>query len=393
MSKALRFAVGFTAAATLLAGCGNTSNSNTAGGNSGKPYQLGAMFALTGPSASIGQEFRKGVEMAVKEINDAGGVKGAKIDLRLEDGKGTAEGGVAAMNKFTNLDKRPYVITSTSAQSLAAQPIAAQHKTVLVNVGGSSPDLLNLPYLYNDAVNINAMGPALADHLYQKGYRKLAFIGTADPFGEGSVNTMTPAWKKLGGTVVENQSIKATDTDYSAQLLKIRQAAPDIVIATAIGQTLGQIVQQARAAGINVPMAGPLATAGLTSVAGKSAEGFEDISMSVIDPAQAPGTNAAKFATAFKTQYNEDPSWIPGAGYEAVYLYKSLVESALAQGKNARDGAVLQSFIQKATFPDYMLGGSEVKFLPDHSVGRAVTLRQVKDGKFVVTQTIQAGQQ
>ncbi|SCG78032.1 ABC transporter substrate-binding protein [Micromonospora inositola] len=390
MSKAVRFTVGLAAAATLLAGCGNTGN--IAGGGGGDRYKLGAMFALTGPSASIGQDFRKGVEMAVKEINDAGGIKGAKIDLRLEDGKGTAEGGVAAMNKFANLDKTPYVITSTSAQSLAAQPIAAQRKTVLVNVGGSSPDLLNLPFLYNDAVNINAMGPALADHLYQKGYRKLAFIGTADPFGEGSVNTMTPTWKKLGGTVVENQSVKASDTDYSAQLLKVRQAGPDIVIATAIGQTLGQIVQQAKAAGINAPMAGPLATAGLTSVGGKAAEGFEDISMSVVDPTKAPGTNAAKFATAFKAQYNEDPSWIPGAGYEAVYLYKALVENALAQGKNARDGAVLQNLIQNATFPDYMLGGSEVKFLPDHSVGRAVTLREVKDGKFVVTQTIQAGQ-
>ncbi len=371
----------------LAAGCAAPESS----GSSADEYKLGVMLPLTGPLASIGESFRTGIEMAAEQINADGGIDGTDLEVVFEDTQGTPEGGVEAMNKFVNVENAPMVVTATSGQTLSAQPIASQRDVLLMNVGGASPNLLELDALYNNAVNINALGPILANHLFEQGYRRIAFVGTADPFGEGSVEAMAPVWEELGGEVVAEQSVALTDTDYGGQMLKVRSGRPDVVIATATGEVLGQLVQQARAAGIDVPMAGPLGTDGLTSVAGKAAEGFIDVSMTVADPSSAPGSPAAEFYTDYEAEFGAAPSWIPGTAYETVYLFKSLIEQALEDGDDPTDGAVLEELVQGAEFDDVLQAGDTVNFLDDHSVARTVAIREVVDGAFDVVETVRAG--
>lgn len=390
MNRSMRFAaVGLATAAMALTACAAPGSSDD--GQDVDSYTLGVMLPLTGPVATVGQSFQTGIQMAAEEINADGGIDGKDLEVAFEDTKGTPEGGVAAINKFTSVEKAPMVITATSGQTLSAQPIAEQRHAVLMNVGGVSPNLLNLPYLYNNAVNITSMGPILAEYLYDQGYRKLAFLGTADPFGEGTVESVTPVWEELGGTIVENQSVAATDTDLTGQILKIKSASPDVVVATAVGEVLGQMAQQARSSGLSVPMAGPLATDGLTSVAGPAAEGFVDISMTVADPATAPDSATAQFVTDYQAEFGMSPSWIPGTAYETAYFFKSLVEQAIENGEDPTDGAVLNELIKGASFEDILQGGGDVTFIEDHSVSRVVAIREVKDGAFQVLETVEAG--
>lgn len=392
MKIALRQVAGLLGAALLLAGCGSSAAGGAdaeSGTGEGGSHVLGAMLPLTGPGASVGQDFRTGIEMAVSEINAGGGIAGGELLIKFEDTQGTPEGGVEAMNKFVNVYKAPMVLTATSPQTLSAQPIAARSNTLLLNIGGASPNLLDLPFLYNNAVNVNALGPILAAYLYEQGYKRLAFIGVADPFGDGTVAAITPVWEQLGGTVVEVQSIAATSADYSGQLLQIRSAQPDVIIASATGEILGKIVEQARAGGIEAPMAGPLGTAGLISVAGPAAEGFIDVSMTLSDPNEAPDSPAAQFYRDYQEAYDRVPSWIPGTAYETVYLYKSLVERAIDNGEDPADGAVLNELIKGATFEDRLMGNGQVNFRADHSVGRIIAIREVQDGAFVVLDLVE----
>jgi branched-chain amino acid transport system substrate-binding protein len=390
MNRSMRFAaVGLTAAAVALSACAAPGSSDES--KDVDSYTLGVMLPLTGQLATVGQGFQTGIQMAAEEINADGGIDGKDLKVVFEDTKGTPEGGVAAINKFTSVEKAPMVITATSGQTLSAQPIAEQRHAVLMNVGGVSPNLLDLPYLYNNAVNITSMGPTLAQYLWEQGYRKLAFLGAADPFGEGTVEAVSPVWEELGGTIVENQSVAATDTDLTGQILKIKSAGPDVVVATAVGEVLGQMVQQARSSGLNVPMAGPLATEGLTSVAGADAEGFVDISMTVADPATAPDSPTAQFVADYQAEFDTAPSWIPGTAYETAYLFKSLVEQAIENGDDPTDGEVLSELIKGASFDDILQGGGDVTFIEDHSVSRLVAIREVKDGAFQVLETVEAG--
>lgn len=377
--------------AVLSLGTAACAAPNSGGSSSEEAYKLGVMLPLTGQLATIGKGFQTGIKMAEEQINANGGIDGKELEVVYEDTQGTPDGGVTAMNKLVNVEKASMVVTATSGQTLSAQPIAKQSETPLLNVGGASPDLLNKDYLYNNAVNINALGPILADKLYENGHRRIAFIGTADPFGEGSVEAMEPVWEDRGGSVVADQSIELNDTDFSGQLLKVKAGKPDVVVATATGEVLGQIVQQARAAGITVPMAGPLGTDGLTSVAGEDAEEFVDVSMTV-DPSSKSGSPAAKFYADYEKEYDTAPSWIPGTAYETVYLYKALLEQAIEDGDDATDGATLQKRLANAKFDDILQGGGTVAFLDDHSVARTVAVRGVKNGKFEVLDTVRAGE-
>ncbi|WP_199435245.1 ABC transporter substrate-binding protein [Qaidamihabitans albus] len=371
------------AAALTLSGCAASGSS----GDGNEPYKLGAMIPLTGPIASVTQTYRDGIQLAVDQINKAGGIDGVKLAVSFEDTKGTAEGGVQAMNKLINLEQTPMVISAASAPTLSAQPIARQTDNLLVTVGSVSPGLLNLDNLYVNAVNLTRLGPLLAEELYDQGHREVAFLSQADPFGEGSRDAFTPAWEKLGGTVVEDQTFPPSGGDVSGQLLKIREAGPDVIVVTAIGEVLGQVVKQARAAGLDAPLAGPLATGGLITAAGKAAEGYQDVAL-VLDE-QADSESAVQFREGFTALEKGRPSWDNGTAYEAVHLYKQLIETAIEQGKDPRDGSVLNDLIANARFDD-VLQGRKVTFLPDHSVSRAVGLRTVENGAFVVNRTVVA---
>lgn len=381
--KVKALAAAAAVAALALGGCGEGG----AGAGGAEPYRLGAMIPLTGPFASATLTYRDGIQLAVDQINDAGGIDGTRIEVAFEDTEGTAEGGVQAMNKLVNLERAPMVISAASAPTLSAQPIAAQTGTLLVTAGSVSPGLLNLDNLYVNAVNLTRLGPLLADRLYDQGHRKVAFLGVADPFGEGSRDAFAPAWEALGGEVVEDQSFPSTGGDVSGQILKVREAQPDVVVVTAIGEVLGQVVKQIRAAGVDLPLAGPLAAKGLISAGGDAAEGFQDVAL-VLD--EEAGTEAATtFRNDFTALDQGAPNWDNGTAYEAVYLYKTLVEMAIEGGKDPRDGSVLAELIPDATFDDVLQGG-EVSFLPDHSVSRPVGLRTVQDGALVVDETVVA---
>ncbi len=379
--KALVAAVAM--AALALSGCGE------GGAEAGEtePYKLGAMIPLTGPFASATLTYRDGIQLAVDQINKAGGIDGTEIEVKFEDTEGSAQGGVRAMNKLVNLERSPMVISAASAPTLSAQPIAAQTGTLLVTAGSVSPGLLNLDNLYVNAVNLTRLGPLLAKRLYDEGHRSVAFLGVADPFGEGSRDAFAAAWKALGGEVVEDQSFPPTGGDISGQILKVREAKPDVVIVTAIGEVLGQAVKQIRAAGVDLPLAGPLAAPGLISAGGDASEGFQDVALVLDDKADTAA--ATTFRKDFTALGKREPSWDNGTAYEAVYLYKHLVETAIKQGVDPRDGSALTKLVPDATFDDVLQGG-QVTFLPDHSVSRPVGLRTVKDGAFAVDETVLA---
>lgn len=377
-----------TVAALALVGCaGGGTPAADDGGGSTDPYTLGVALALTGPTASNVVVYREAAEVAVEEINAAGGIDGVPLELAVEDTQGTADGGVTAMNKLINLGDVDFALVSASGPALAAQPAAAQAETVILCVGSVSPALLNLPYLYLNAVNLTRLVPSLADEMWDQGFRDIGFMGGADPFGEGAFSVLKPYWEELGGTIVSEQYYdSATGGDYSSQLLQIKSANPDFVFAVGVGEVLGNIVKQTRSAGIDVPMGGPLATGGLLHAAGTDADGFQDVSMA-LDP-ELDSEAAVAFRDGFTAVSEQAPAWDSGSGYEAVYLYKSLVEQAIEEGKDPRSGAVLNELIASATFEDILQGG-EVTFLPDHSVSRLIALRKVENGEFVTEELIE----
>lgn len=352
---------------------------------SAKTFTFGAMFPLSGPAAEIGAEFKRGLDMALDDVN-AKGVDGWQLKAIIVDHKGTALGGAQAMNQLVNLDKVPFVLTTFTGVALTAQPIAAQNGVVLMNVGGTSNNLLDKPWLYNDQVMGDALNLPLAQYSYEKGARNAALLTSEDAYGKDDGTAFTTAFTKLGGKVVASETFPLTTTDFTAQLTKIRAANPDVLYVVAVGDTQGLLVKQARALDIKAKIVGPLPTNGLMSVGGRAAEGFVGSGIAVDPATKDPAAKA--FLAAFRSKYGSVPEWDAGTPYEAVHFLAGLIHSVTRSGGDPRSGAALLKALQaNPTFQNYLSGG-QVRLLADHGSIRALQLQQVKNGKFVTIKVV-----
>jgi len=354
---------------------------------SAKTFTFGAMFPLTGPAAEIGQEFQSGLDMAIDDINAKGGVDGWKLKAIVVDHKGTALGGAQAMNQLVNLDKVPFVITTFTGVALTAQPVAAQNQVLLMNVGGTSNNLLDKPWLYNDQVMGEALNAPLAQHAYDKGGRTAALLTSEDAYGKDDGIAFSGAWTKLGGKIVDSETFPLTATDFTAQLTKIRAAKADVVYVVAVGDTQGLLVNQARALDVKAMMVGPLLTRGLIKLGGKAAEGFIGSGIAVDPNTKDPVAKA--FLEAYKAKFNRFPEWDAGTPYEAAKYLAALIHETTRAGADPRSGAALQKTLEAhPAFQNYLSGG-QVRLLKNHGSVRALDLMEVRDGKFVTIKLVQ----
>lgn len=367
------------AGAALLgsAGCGSGQSSTSEGGGN---YTFGAMLPLTGPAASIGEIFRHGLEMAVEEINERGGAGGMTLQPVIQDHAGTAQDGVGAMNQLVNVEQVPFVISSFSSVTLAAQPIAERNGVLMINTGGTESTLQDKPWLYTNQVLAPRLVPPLAQFAWDEGYRRAAMIYTDDAYGDSSKQAFTDAWQELGGEIVADESFPVGATDFSAQLTQINSADPDVVFEVVVGETQGLVVSQARSLGIEAPFIGTLATNALISAGGEAVEGFVDIGIAV-DP-QTEDEAAQRFIEGYQQRHDMVPAWPAGTIYETVYYLRDLIE-AVAEGEgDPRNGEELLAALEENPEFQNFLAGGMVELTPDHAVVRTLAMRRVEGGEF-----------
>jgi len=116
-----------------------------------KTFTFGAMFPLSGPAAEIGEEFKRGLDMAIDDVNSKGGIDGWQLKSVVVDHKGTALGGAQAMNQLVNLDKVPFVLTTFTGVALTHSDRGAEQRASHER-GRHVQQLARQPWLYNDQV-------------------------------------------------------------------------------------------------------------------------------------------------------------------------------------------------------------------------------------------------
>ncbi|MBI2555236.1 MAG: ABC transporter substrate-binding protein [Candidatus Rokubacteria bacterium] len=342
-------------------------------------YKIGAILAMTGPGAYYGRVMSRGPLLAIEEINAKGGIDGMKLELVIEDHKsGQPKEGVSAINKLVNIDKVPFILTSYSAPTLAAYPIAAEHKVLMLNGGGWSPDLVGKAYLFNNRMVGSYLGQVIAEHVFRRGARKLAMIYRNDPSGITVRDHVRPFWEKLGGTVVATEVHELGATDYAAQLAKIKAARPDAVATWSYGKDLGFIVKQARDIGITVPLVGIDWTPDGQAVAGAAMEGYEYASDYLDPDSKEPWT--ARFIQDYKKKYGEAPDFYAANYYEGVYILAELIKEVKQKGGTPQSGDQLrQALLAKRKFASVY--GGTITFNDDGTSAKPVAIFEVKGGK------------
>lgn len=357
-----------------------------AGAQAAKTFTFGAMFPMTGPGAEIGQDQLHGMQLGVDDINGRGGVAGWQLKGTVVDHKGNAAGGVQAMNQLANLEKVPYVLTGFAGVTLAAQPIAAQNQILLINIGGTSINLLDKPWLYNDQLIGEPLNAPLAQYVWDKGIRSVGILVSEDPLGKDNAALFAADFTKRGGKIVANETFPVGSSDFSGQLAKIRAGNPQGLYNVAAGDTQGLIVKQARANDIKGLLFGALANSNLYQTGGPAAEGFVTTMLAV--DYTSKDANVQHFLSGYKAKYNATPDWSQGTPYEGVILLSNLIREVTRKGGDPRSGAALMAALEaNPSFPNCLSGG-QVRFRKDHGCTRAVAVSEVRGEHFVPIKVI-----
>ena len=187
-------------------------------------------------------------QMAVDEINEAGGIDGRMIELVVEDSKCSAQDAITAYKKLTDVEDVKIILgTSCSGAMLGAAPLAEAEGVVLFSASATNPDIAEAgDYIFRTAINDNQLGVDTGNVLWADGVRKLATITEQTDYAEGVRRTTVAQFEKRGGEVVGAERYASDATDFRSQLTKLLDENPDALHVAAQSEfTSGTIMKQA----------------------------------------------------------------------------------------------------------------------------------------------------
>ena len=292
------------------------------GGGEPETYRIGVMESLTGAGETYGTVAWQSKQMALDEINAAGGIDGRMLELVVEDSKCSAQDAITAYNKLTNVDGVKIILgTSCSGAMLGVAPLAEADGVVLFSGLASNPDIADAgDYIFRTQISDIEVGINTGNTLWADGIRKLATITEETDYAEGVRRTSVAQFEKNGGEVVAAERYATDVTDFRTQLTKLFAADPDALhIAPQSEFAAGAIVKQARELGYEGPIYGETVSVGTTAqdIAGDAATGMKAITAAP-DPTNEKSQEVlANFRERY--QYITLP-WHLGSAYDDVYI-------------------------------------------------------------------------
>ena len=350
--------------------------------------KIGMILAMTGPGAFYGQVMSRGAQLAVDQINKAGGIGGRRLQVLVEDHKsGDADAAVTGARKLLDVDKVPVILTSYSAPTLAIQPLAVEKKVLLLNGGGVGSALVGKPNLYNTRMLSSQTAPFVvqwaAGRLKAK---RIATIFWNDAAGQGVNAAIKSACATAGCQVVAEEPHDIGAKNYSAQLARIKAARPDAVALGSFGDDVGYTLSQARAYGITVPLLGVEWTPNAQKIGGKAMEGYT-IAVDRFDPTSAD-PKAKAFVDAYRAAYGDVPEFYAANYYEHVeFILRPLMKRIVDRGSDpAKPGEVLAE-MERARAAKFQFGsvyGGDMQIHPDGTVSKPLGVYEVKSDALVL---------
>ena len=329
------------AIAVAAVGCGG-SNEKAAGGNA-TSAKVALISATTGPAAAYGVSIKEGADLALEEINkDANSVK---IDLVFEDTKGDKNEAINAMNKVIHKDNVVAVIgPMLSGEMFAAGSIANQSKVVALGTSTTAEGITGIgEYIFRNAVPESlAVDSAIKEAHKVLGFKNAAILYSVNNDQMVSVNkTAEKALQEIGVPVIASETFADKDTDFSAQVTKLQQANPDVIIVASLYQEGALIMKKLREMGLNQKVIGSngFNSPAFIASAGASADG------AIVGTPWFPNKDDQKvrdFKTAYKAKYGKDPDQFAAQAYDGVYL----VEAALKQAGSLTDREAFRKALQ-----------------------------------------------
>jgi branched-chain amino acid transport system substrate-binding protein len=222
--------------------------------------KIGFFGDLTGPTFNFGKSAYNGVLMAADEINQSGGINGRRIDVVIEDDKGSPEEAARLTAKLIDQDKVVAIIAGgTSGNSRAAAPKAQASHVPLISPSSTDPAVTQTgDYIFRACFVDTFQGEVMARFAVNtlKAQKAAIIFDFNSPYGRGLTDYFKLSFAKLGGRIVSEQSYQQGDADFKGQLSSIRSAEPDVIYIPGYYGDVALIAKQARMIGLTQPLLG-----------------------------------------------------------------------------------------------------------------------------------------
>lgn len=385
ISKRIMVLMALMLIAALVAGCGTKpAPQPEAKKETPADIVIGANLELSGGLASFGQSTKEAIELAVEEINAAGGINGAKLVVKFEDNKSTQAEAATVAQKLINQDQVVAIIGAiASSNSLAAGPIAQGAGIPMLSSTSTNPKVTEVgDYIFRACFIDPFQGQVMAKFAAENLGAKTAAIykDINSDYSKGLADVFREKFTAAGGTIVIEESFAAGDTDFNTTLTRIKGANPDVVFVPAYYNEVGLILNQAKKQGITATFLGTDGwdAAELFTLAGDAVNGHF-FSNHYSPESDAPEVQA--FLAAYQAKYNKVPDALAALGYDALNLMADAIKRAgSADPKAIRDALA-------AT--DGFVGVSGVISLDENrNAVKSAVINGIQDNKFVYNTTV-----
>lgn len=334
--KLLSIALGVAMLSTVLSGCAGGEKEGADKGTDAaktgeKEFVIGGLGPLTGAAASYGISVKNGAEIAIEEINKAGGVKvgddSYKLRMEFEDDEADEAKAVTGYNALMDKKIDGFLGAVTSGSNLAIVDQSHEDGIFQVTPSGSAKEITRNGNVLRVCFTDPLQGEKMAEHIKNelKLTKAAVIYNNSDDYSTGIYKAFVEKFQELGGSVVAEEAFQKGDVDFGTQLTKIKNTDAEIIFVPAYYQDAAYITQQAKDREIALPFVGSDGWDGvLDKVTNKDAvEGAVFLS-----PFLANDPSAKDFTEAYKNAYKAVPDQFAADGYDAVYVFKVAIEKA-----------------------------------------------------------------
>jgi len=368
MSKA-SLVVFIVVLAGLLIGCSQAPKNE---------FALGVVLPLTGNYAEYGNRVKRGIDLAVEEINSKGGVAGKQIHLYVEDTESQAKNAVSALTKLITTNSVRFVIGEVSStNTLAMIPVAKQNRVFVFAPVSSSPKLTNVsPLFARNWPADNAEAAAMAEYAISQGKKTASVLYVNLDYGIGLAENFRKKFESLGGKVAVYEGYSDDTVDFRTLAKKVADSESDVVFLGGYHKDMAHATKAVReviARPMTILAGTDYEVEEVIQIAGRGAEGVV-YGTPKFDPSSTEESVRA-FVDSYLKKYSREPTLFEANAYDAVYFIKNLVQQV------GEDPVKVGESIRKVV--NYKGASGTYSFQSDGDVSRAIGLKTVRAGKFV----------
>ncbi len=375
MKKIIALGLATTLAIASFTGCGSKSGADA------NTFVIGGIGPLTGDAASYGISVKQGAEIAVKEINDAGGVKvGDKtmqLKLQFEDDQAAPDKAVTAYDSLMDDGMNALLGCVTTGSCLAVVDLAKEDGILMITPSGSAADITKNDNVFRLCFTDPLQGETMAAHMITDlGYKKVAVIyKNSDEYSTGVYEAFAAKVAELGGTITTAEAF-ADGEDFNTQLTSIKGTDAEAIFAPIYYTDAAHIVTQASDLSITLPFFG--------------SDGWDGILDTVTDKATAEGATflspffsgdptATDFVTKYQEEYDATPDQFAADGYDVVYVFKAALEKAATTDSAALISSMTQISVDGLT-------GTGISFTAAGEPQKGAKFLTIKDGAYAAAE-------